>query len=189
MKEQRRYISNDGEIVSERISEFSEAINDEGYRFPSHKLGARMFSDVQFPREMRLEDVGAMAIISRHYLVGTSNMIGYREGRSIKPYTGPEIGELVHMPARTGRRFIAKMLRLRVMQRVITNSGPQFYVNPAYFMRSGQRLTLDLFLLFRDDLTPLVPKWAMHEFLRMARDKAPLSSDAQAEAERIVGRR
>ena len=78
------------------------------------------------------------------------------------------------------------MLKLRVMRRWQSDGQAQYYVNPAYFMRSGQRLSLDLFLLFREELTPLLPPEIMEEFLKQARDKAPLASDAQAEAEKIM---
>ena len=159
-----------GEVVSEETSTFTNAMSEEGYRFPSHKMGARMFSEVKFPIDMSHADIGRMTILSK-LMVGKTNMLGYRQGRTILGYTGREIAELVDLQRRQGATFIDKMLRLRVLQKIITNSGYQYYVNPAYFMANGQRLSLDLFLLFRVELTPIVPGWVINEFLAQAHVK------------------
>ncbi len=185
-KRYKIYDSNTGQIVGDADTAYPEPMTNEGYRIPSHKLGARMFDDVDFPAAMSKAEVGAMAILARHHMIASTNMIGYRQSGQIKAYTAQEIGELAEYSKRQAERFIPKMIKLRVMQRISTNSGPQFYVNPAYFMANGKRLSLDLFLLFRDELTPLLPPEIMQEFLRQARDKAVLKSDATTEAERIV---
>ena len=52
MIDKRQYITDDGEIISESINAFTDTLNEQGYRFPSRKLGARMFSGVEFPQEM-----------------------------------------------------------------------------------------------------------------------------------------
>jgi len=57
---------------------------------------------------------------------------------------------------------------LHVLQVIDTTSGRQYYINPAYFMPSGKRLSLDLFLLFRNDLKDILPPWVREEFLRQA---------------------
>lgn len=186
MREKKQYIKSSGEIVKENINVFSDPFNDEGYRFPSHKRGARLFADVKFPIEMSFSDKGRMVELSK-LMIRKSNMLGYRQSGRIEAYTASEIVELVELSEERGRQFIVKMLHLHVLQRVEVNGKPQYYINPAYFMANGQRLTLDLFLLFRDELTPLLPAWVMCEFLRQARDKAVLGSDANAEAERIIG--
>ncbi len=190
MQEKRQIIDpRTGEVVSEFIADFTDTLNEEGYRFPSHKLGARMFADIEFPEAMTDAEIGRMTRLARRYMIPKTNMIGYRQGRTINPYSAREIGELVGLNADSKRKvFVAKMLRLRVLQRIQTNSGPQYYVNPAYFMANGQRLSLDLFLLFRDELTPILPAWVMAEFLRQTPAKAMLGGDANTEAERIVQR-
>jgi hypothetical protein len=176
-----------GDVMGDADSPFPEPMTDEGYRFPAHKLGARMFADIDFPEGMQLSDIGRMAVIARKYLVGASNMIGYRHSGKIEAYTAKEIGELVGLNADSKRKvFIARMLKLKIMRRWQSDGQVQFYVNPAYFMRSGQRLSLDLFLLFREELTPLLPPGIMGEFLRQARDKENIRGDATTEAERII---
>ena len=94
-----------GQVKGDAGGLFPEPMTSEGYHFPSHKLGARMFADVDFPIGMQLSDIGRMAIISRRYLVGSSNMIGYRQHNDIKPYTAREIGGLVGLILTTNVRY------------------------------------------------------------------------------------
>ncbi len=190
MKKQTRYITSQGEIIDGKETFFADAMSEDGYRFPSHKMGARMFAGVAFPDELSDAEIGKLTRLSKGYLVGKTNMLGYRQGKEIKPYTASEIAELVGLRKRRGMPFINKMLRLRVIQKVTTNSGYQYYMNPAYFMANGQRLSLDLFLLFRKELTPLLPAWVMLDFLNQTHVKStmlPIPNEiAIAQAERIL---
>jgi len=171
MIDKRQHINDKGEIVNETFNRYPDAMTDEGYRIPSHKLGARLFADVQFPKEMLYIDIGRMTVLSK-LMIRRTNMLGYRVGRRIEAYTTYEIGGLVGLRSESQRyAFINRMLKLRVMQRVDINGKSQYYINPAYFMSAGQRLSLDLFLLFREELAPIVPLWAMRSFLCQAREK------------------
>lgn len=163
-------ISDGGEVVSDRNERFTDTLNDDGYRFPPHKLGARIFADVDFPTDMTDAEIGKMTRLSK-LMIGKTNMLGYRKGRSILPYTAHEIAELANLKERQGRDFINKMGRLKVIQKVDINDSYQYYINPAYFMASGQRLSLDLFLLFKEDIAPILPKWVLDSFLIQAREK------------------
>jgi hypothetical protein len=58
-------------------------------------------------------------------------------------------------------------------------------------MAAGHRLSLDLFLLFRAEITPIIPSWVINEFLMQARVKqrytgVSLKQDALKEAEQII---
>lgn len=165
-----RMINSDGEVVSDRNERFTDTLNDDGYRFPPHKLGARIFADVDFPVDMTDAEIGKMTRLSK-LMIGKTNMLGYRKGRAILAYSPQEIAELVSLKERQGRDFVNKMLRLRVVSKVDVNGTIQYYINPAYFMASGQRLSLDLFLLFKDDIAPMLPKWVLTSFLMQAREK------------------
>ena len=160
-----------GEVYEVKNDRFTDSLNDEGYRFPSHKAGARLFDDVRFPDTMTPSEIGRMTILSKS-MIGKTNMLGYRQGRNIFAYTANEIAQIAGLQERRGQSFISKMCKLRVMQRIVTSSGPSYYINPAYFMAAGHRLSLDLFLLFRTELTPIIPEWVIHDFLRQAKEKA-----------------
>jgi hypothetical protein len=175
-----------GEIYETEENRFTESFNDDGYRIPSHKAGARLFEEVMFPKEMSHSDIGKMTILSK-VMIKSANMLGYRQGGEILPYTAEGIGSLIGLQRTQGLKFIHRMCRLRVMQKVKTNSGSQYYINPAYFMAAGKRLSLDLYLLFREELTPILPSWVMREFLNQARaKKIPAGKAVLNEAEKIL---
>jgi len=160
-----------GKFIGDRVTTFPDPMTEEGYHFPSHKMGARMFMDVRMPVEMTKADKGRMQDLARYNMIASANMLGYRQGRHIEAYTAKEIGNLAELSKGGGKRFVAKMLRLRIMQKVKVNTGVQFYVNPAYYMANGHRLSLNLFLLFKEELMPILPDWAADEFLSMAQCK------------------
>ncbi len=170
MIRKEQLITRHGQIIQDKNEHFTDSMNEEGYRFPAHKAGARLFDDVRFPSGMSHAEIGRMTFLSI-LLIGQTNLLGYRRGRNIYSYTAQEIGELVDLSGSRARAFVSRMCFLRIMQRVITTSGPQYYISPAYFMASGHRLSLDLFLLFRKDLALIIPRWVMNEFLSLAHDK------------------
>jgi hypothetical protein len=176
--------SETGEIISESQESFAAAMTEDGYRIPSHKAGARMFSGVLFPSELSDGELGKMSRLARSCMVGKTNMLGYRRNKSIIPYTADEIIELVGLCGGRGRRFLSKMQHIHMMQRVVTDSGPQYYINPIYYMPNGHRLSLDLFLLFRNWTEAILPRWVINDFLRQAQEK--VRPAGVAEAERIL---
>ena len=161
-----RVISSDGELLGEKNVQFSESMNEEGYRFPSHKAGARLFRDVQLPKEINYPDKGRLYDLSQ-LMVGNSNLIGYKQGGRIHGYTVQELCSLVNLKGSRGREFFTKMLKHKVIKKL--DAG--FYMNPAYFMSTGQRLSLELFINFQEELVPLLPKWVITEFLNKAQAK------------------
>ena len=186
MIKRQQIITENGELVREDEQHFADALNADGYRFPAHKAGVRLFDDVRFPAGMSHSEICKMTVLSK-LMIGRTNMLGYRQGNTIIPYTAVEIGGLVELSLKRGRQFINRMLQYHVMQRIITQSGPQYYINPAYYMASGNRLSLDLFLLFRDDVKSLLPQWVINDFVRQAQAKhIPDTGEILNQAERII---
>jgi hypothetical protein len=150
---------------------FKDVFNDKGYRWPFRKSGARLFSQVKFPEEMTFSEIGRMTVLSKE-MVGNTNMLGYRQNRTILPYTADELYEIIQLSRSHGSEFLSKMIRLHILHRGFDTLGTiQYYVNPAYFMAVGQRLSLDLYLKFQEDLQPLLPDWVIDGFLDQASEK------------------
>jgi len=167
-----------GEVLSQKEKYVPDAINEEGYRVPSHKAGAKLFADVQFPREMTDAEIGKMARLAK-LMIADSNMLGYRTKGGIKAYTREQIIEVIGLSDRRGREFIGKMLRLKVMQVCTRKYGDaeqeEFYINPAYFF-AGRRISLNLYLLFREALDPILPAWVRYAFWQMAQPEGGVNN-------------
>lgn len=166
MQKRVQLVSSNGELVKEYNEHFTESMNDEGYRFPSHKAGARLFRDVKLPNEITYQDKGRMYDLSQ-LMVGNTNLIGYKQDGKIYGYTANEIGEIVELSGFRSREFIKRMTTNKVIKKL--DAG--YYINPAFFMSTGQRLSLELFINFQDELIPLLPKWVIDDFLLQARRK------------------
>lgn len=172
-----RDITADGVVVRMKREYIADALTPEGYRVPPHKRGAVMFADICFPPEMTDAEVGKLARLAK-LMIADSNMIGYRGHGGIKPYTRDDICALVGLSGKRGREFVCKMITLGVMAVVTRRVGDiereEYYINPAYFF-AGKRISLNLYLLFRESLDPILPAWVRREFWSAAQQRvAPL---------------
>lgn len=161
-----RVINSDGEVIKEKNTHFSDSMNDDGYRFPSHKAGTRLFRDVHLPKTMSYQDKGRLYDLSQ-LMVGNTNLIAYRDKGKIVGYTEDGIGEVVELSGKRGREFVRRM----VANKIIKKLDAGYYMNPAFFMSTGQRLSLELFINFQDELVPLLPKWVTTSFIMQAQIK------------------
>jgi len=163
-----------GEIILEKRKHIEDALTEEGYKVPAHKRGAKLFAGVPFPEEMTDAEIGKMARLAK-LMVSTSNMLGYRKKGGIVPYTEKQIIKIVNLSQKRGREFIKKMIDLGVMQKNIRIVGDieseEYYINPAYFF-AGRRISLNLYLLFREHLDPILPEWVKREFIQSAKAQA-----------------
>lgn len=161
-----RKITDDGEVISDKDSHFTDSMNEDGYRIPSHKAGCRFFADKKLPPSVSRQDKGRMYDLS-FCLIGEVNLLGYRSGKHIIGYTAQEIGKIVGLNGSHAREFLKRMSDLIVIKKFELG----YYINPAYFMVSGYRVSLDMFLHFQDELIPILPRWALNSFLQQAKEK------------------
>lgn len=162
-----------GEIKRGKQEFIDDILNEEGYKVPVHKLGAKLFSDVQFPEEMNDSEIGKMARLAK-LMVASTNMLGYRSRSGILPYSEKQLIEIIGLSRFRGKEFIDKMVRIGMIQRNKRLYGEieseEFYINPAYFF-AGRRISLSLYLLFREHLDPVIPTWVRAEFWRAAKEQ------------------
>jgi hypothetical protein len=163
-----------GEVINTKQQSFTDSLNEDGYRMPSHKLGARIFNDVQFPAEMSYGDIGKMTCLAK-MMIAKNNMLGYRSKGRIAPYNMEEIGGLVGMSGKRAKEFVWKMINSGVMCREDAKDETRYFINPAYFMANGQRLSFDMFIRFQKELIPLLPGWVIEEFLRQAKEDVSIN--------------
>jgi len=143
---------------------FTGSIEDEGYMIPIHKSGITIISESVFPKAMTDSDIGKMTRLAK-MMIAKNNMLGYRGKSKILPYTAEEIGDLVGLKKRRSQGFVSKMIGLGIMCREDSKDETRYFINPAYFMANGQRLSIDMFIRFQKELIPILPKWVINEFL------------------------
>ena len=153
-----QYVNDNGEQVSEQSNYFTDSLSEEGYRVPSHKGGYRQFSNVPLPTTVHMEDWGRMLYIVK--LCMHRNILGEFNGKTLIPFTIHEMAK--RMP------FIAERTLYRAIHHmeksgIVKQKNKIWYVNPAYFLSSGMRVSKELASLFYDDIYKIVPAWALRE--------------------------
>lgn len=157
-----------GEVYSEKRQFIEDVFTEEGYRVPPRKAGVKMFNTIPLPKAMTYNEKGRIGDLAK-CMISVTNMLGYRSGGNILPYTAQHIINLVELSSKRGKQFLKKMIDLGVMQ---TNTrkyagieSTEYYINPIYFF-AGKRISFNLYLLFREHLDPILPLWVKKEFLR-----------------------
>lgn len=169
-----RSVNKDGEVFRDIAVKTTDMLNENGYLIPARKLGARQFDSVKMPKGVSDGDLGKMTRLSQ-LMVGESNMLGYRVRGGIKAYTAEELYGHVGLCGKRGREFIKRM-KESGMIKCFADVKPdgrvvdEFYINPAYFFH-GRRISMNLYLMFREQLDPIIPAWVRNEFLSNAKAK------------------
>lgn len=161
-----------GEVYS-RKRRFVDVQFDEekGYLFWNRRSHVKTFNHVDFPAEMSFADIGRMAKLAKRVWRDT-NMLAYRSDGGVKPYDVERIAEVIGLGPRQAYRFIAKMINLGIMAKVKVEVGGKkeihYYLNPIHFC-SSNRINLNLYLLFRDQLDQVLPEWVKQKFAESER--------------------
>ncbi len=174
--------------ITDTESLHPDTMTDEGYLIPARKGGSRSFRAAMMPIGMTNTDKGAVWELATYHMVAGVNLIGHRTRQGFAGYAASEIGVLAGYKSRSkGSKFLNKMLRLRVMHRVKDTKGDWLYfINPAYHIAPGWRLSATLYSLFTAELDPLLPDDIRKEFQRRAPVEAIFADDAIKEAEEIA---
>ncbi len=174
IEETRRIDETTGEIVNKKVRHIAVQFDEaKGYLFWARKSFAKSFLDVPFPGGLTHAELGKLAILSKHMWANT-NMLGYRGNGGARPYTIVQIGGLVGLKEYQAGVFVRKLERKGVIARAKVEtegrSEIQFYVNPIYFF-SSNRIPLNLYLIFREQLDKVLPAWVKEEFSRAKQAK------------------
>lgn len=156
-----------GEVLKNNIKFVTASFDDEkGYLFWARKSFAKSFVDVPFPKQLTHAEIGKLTILAK-CIWSNTNMLGYRGSGGVKPYTEEMIAKQIGLCGKRGRQFISKMMDLGIVRKVDVIGGENvdthFYINPLYFF-SSNRIPLNLYLLFRDQLDGVLPEWVKQRF-------------------------
>lgn len=171
-KETRLIDRDTGEIYNSKVHPIAPVFHEEkGYLFWPRKSFAKSFLDISFPKELSFKEIGQLTILAKKMCPKT-NMLGYRGNGGTRPYNIDKIGAVIGLKSSQSYSFVRKMIRLGVMAEVkIKSEGSieiQYYINPIYFF-SGNRISLNLYLIFHRQLDKYLPMWVVHKFAEEAR--------------------
>lgn len=165
---QTNYIDDDtGQILKTNVRYVGMQFDEEkGYLFWSRKNHAKIFSDIKFPNEINWNEKGRLLELSHHTWANT-NLLAYRGNGGIKAYNEKQISEIIGLKERQTKTFIKKMIKYRIIAKAYIEKGNtkeiHYYMNPIYFF-SGNRINLNLYLLFKNELDIILPVWVQDKY-------------------------
>lgn len=168
-------VSNDlGEVITDKTLQYKGRFDVEsGYLFWSQRNFVKSFPGVELPGTMRDDEIGKMDRLS-HKVFADTNMLAYKGRNGIVPFGMKDIEETLKLGQRQTYRFVDKMLQLGIMARLIIDTKgqktTQYYLNPMYYF-SSNRLSLNLYLLFQDQLNEVLPKYVIANFQTLKQQK------------------
>jgi len=161
-------IDENGEIVNTKRAYFKDMFDEEkGYLFWNKTGFVKTFQDVELPKKITKTDIANLFLLSKK-VYSTTNMIGYRGNGGIRVMSVEQMARVIRDTDRHTVTFLNRMIKHRIIARVEVKVGEddivtQYYFNPIYFF-SSNRLSLNLYLLFQNDLEPFIPEYVRQKF-------------------------
>ena len=172
------YDKSTGEIFHEKDMITGTYFDEEkGYLFWNRKAYAKMFSCVDFPPNVTDAEIGKLTKLAKK-IYSNTNMLAYRGNGGVTAHNIETISNVLSITDRQCSIFINKMIRLGIMGKakyeVEGKICFQYYLNPIYFF-SSNRIPLNLYLIFKDQLDAILPKWVKDKYADI-RDKEGIAN-------------
>lgn len=168
MLKRTTYIDGNGEVRSEQYEKMrSRWHEDKGFKLYHNQTVINGFQDSPIPNGVTKSELGQLYILTK-YLVGSSNMLGYRGNKnSVNPLDIKDFAKVLETSNKSAYRFIQKMNSLEIIAKVTVQIAEtnviQYYMNPIYFNR-GKYINLNLYLLFQASIEPYLTAEAREYF-------------------------
>lgn len=168
MKKIEKIFDDNGQIYREKVSPvYSYWSDDKGYKLSPNRSSIRRLKGVPYPRSVTKVDKLYFMILS-DYLLGDSNMIGYRgNNNDYKPMDVDQMAELLEVSRRTAYLFLNKSKKNGMIAESKIEVGrkieTQYYMNPIFFS-AVRNVSLHLYLLFKEQLDPVLPDWVQIKY-------------------------
>ena len=179
-----------GNEINTKTEQFKSRWDDElGYRM-YHNRKAIWGMKLPYPDEIDDADLGRLTRLS-HYLVGDSNMLGYRgNGNRIRSMTPSDMSDVLNRNERTVFRLLQMAVKYKLMNKVaeiressdgVRTREVKYYMNPLYFS-VNKTISVGLFLMFQDELIPYMPTWVVSNYLNAAKELPSAKGEAKKNA-------
>jgi hypothetical protein len=148
----------------------SDPINDKGYLFWTRKSCVKSYLDIPLPECFTWADKGRINEL-RYYIID-GQLLAYKSGNVIKPLTCKEISRIFELSDRKTKEIVKKMKKNSVVKEISIDGLKYYAFNPVYGFK-GNRLTLNVFIFFQDELKEHLPEWAYCELMQQVKEIKP----------------
>lgn len=162
MIKKEQILDNSGKVVSEGAKKFKIWDDDKGYLFQAKEQFVKKFSDTKLSEFVTNKLEYANLHILAENIFRDTNMIAVKSKNIARPADIPDISKLIGLCERRTRQFIDRMMQKGIVAKTIINTEErtetQYYLNPLFFM-SNKYLSPFLFMMFREQLKPVLKDW------------------------------
>lgn len=167
------YDQDTGELYKTNLKHVDASFDEEkGYLFWNRKKYAKTFQELDYPDALTDAEIGKLSRLSKK-LYANTNLISYRGNGGIRPCSVEMMADLLGLEFKQMQRFLKKMMRLGIMAKAEIRSEnaleTQYYMSPLYYFTSN-RIPLNLYLLFRQQLDRVLPLWVQNKFADAAKE-------------------
>ena len=160
-------IGRTGEVCDLKDKHISDIFNEEGYKFFLKAQQLRVFSFVEFPKELTPAEGWAFFRIAQKMLIFEKNKLCCKYKMRPRPADYVDIASFLKIQERQAYRYMETFFRLGLMntgyEGTAENKLKWIVVNPLYFMQ-GRRLSYFTYCLFIKQLNQVLPKYAIKTF-------------------------
>ena len=111
------------------------------------------------------------ALILAEFIVKNTNRIGRLDGKGFASVS--DIGEILNLSANRVTRFLNRMIRLRILAKITTETSNarmvSYAFNPVYVL-SCKYIPLDLYVAFQEDINEVIPEWMKARYIYALND-------------------
>lgn len=166
VKETKTYDLDTGEVLGDKKTTYTFWDDDKGYRFRLTCNQSRVFTDVDYPRELSVSDLGRIMFLQK-YIQKDTNILVKRTASGYKALATREVIMIAGLKERQGKSFVKKLVDCGVLGRVDVNMENKkdyhYLFNPIYFHNS-KYLNKYLYQAFKKWLDPYLSKWVKEKF-------------------------
>lgn len=160
------YTNMDTGEICEKKDWVDTQFDEDGYLFWVKKASVKSFIENPLPQCFTWAERGRIQEL-KYYMLRDNQLLVYRSGDAIKPLGISEICRILNMSGRQCKSLVCKMKKYSIIKEVRYGSIKYFAFNPIYGFK-GKRLTLEVYIMFQEELKNVLPKWVVQRFAKEA---------------------
>jgi len=164
--------------INQETGEFKEfqqlvdlQFDEDGYLFWNRKANVKTFLEIPIPDIFTWSEKGRINEL-KHYILKDNQFLVYRSGNVIKPITSIEMCKIIGMSERQCKALVSKMKKAKIIKEIAFDGLVYIAFNPLFGFKE-KRLTLNVYLFFQEELSNVLPKWAIDRFSAEALELKP----------------
>lgn len=156
-----------GEITYGKERTVDARYSDEaGFLYKHTENYIKKFNDSALPEGLSWADQGKLSRLQT-YIVGDSQLLGYRKFGRLEPITVENMQEIFGCGRRRVYDTLSEAKKYHILKEVIIDGVSWYAYNPIYGLKD-KRISISTYIIFQNELSDVLPDWVIHNFMVQA---------------------